>query len=339
MAPIEQSGFAVRGLHLGVSSRRGLDRLLEFVREVLPREGVNLLVAEINYNFAFGSYPQVAGPGALTQEDVAALLSACRTAGVELVPQINCFGHQSSAGRSAGLLRAFPEFDETPWVPQDAGRDVLYCRSYCPNHPKVHEVLFALIDELAEACGAKRFHVGMDEVFLIAEQRCPRCAGQNPAEVFAREATLLRDHLKSRGLEMWMWGDRLSDAEEFQTGKWEGSANGTWPAVDRVPKDIVICDWHYERAFRTPQHFISKGFRVVAGPWRRQEIALAELDIMREAARQSDRALGMLQTTWCGFEPFIRAYHGELEGGDEGARNAVGAAESFRALFGALRGS
>ncbi|NIM69132.1 MAG: glycoside hydrolase, partial [Xanthomonadales bacterium] len=48
-------------------------------------------------------------------------------------------------GRSHGLLRAFPEFDETPWVPQNADADVLYCRSYCPRHPGVHEVVFALI--------------------------------------------------------------------------------------------------------------------------------------------------------------------------------------------------
>jgi hypothetical protein len=338
MAGTEKSGFAVRGLHLGVGGRGGTERLAKFVREVLPKEGVNVLVAEIDYSYAFSSYPQVGSSDGLTQQDVAALLEACRAAGVELVPQINCLGHQSWGGRSGGLLRAFPEFDETPWIPQDAGQDVIYCRSYCPNHPKVHEVLFALIDELAEVCSAARFHVGMDEVFLIAEAKCPRCAGKDPAKIFAEEVTRLHDHLRTRGLETWMWGDRLIDAEQFDTGKWEGSANGTWGAVDTVPKDIVVCDWHYERAFPTPQYFVGKGLAVAASPWRRKEVALEELEIMRQAAGTSKKALGMLQTTWCGSEQFIRAYNGELTAGQQRGRNAIGAADSFKALFAALRG-
>ena len=338
MSTTESGGLAVRGLHLGVSDRRGIARLAKFVREALPREGVNVLVAEIGYSYAFHSYPRVAGPNALTQEDLGALLEACHAAGVELVPQINCLGHQSWGGRSSGLLSAFPEFDETPWIPQDAGQDAIYCRSYCPNHPKVHEVVFALIGELAEVCGAGKFHVGMDEVFLIGEEKCPRCAGQDRAKLFAAEATRLHDYLKGLGLQMWMWGDRLIDAQHFHTGKWEGSENGTWAAVDTVPKDVVICDWHYERAFHTPEFFIGKGFGVVASPWRRKAVALEELAIMREAAKTDRKALGVLQTTWCGYEQFIRAYDGELQATDGGASNAVGSAESFKALFAALRG-
>ncbi len=327
----------VRGLHLGLGGGRSLEPLEAFVRQVLPSEGVNLLVAEVNYNYAYSSYPQVSGPNSLTESDLRGLATACRDAGVELVPQINCLGHQSWAGRSHGLLRAFPEFDETPWIPQDADRDVLYCRSYCPNHPDVHEVLFALIDELSEVCDARRFHVGMDEVFLIGEERCARCSGQAPAELFAREVTLLHDHLTDRGLQMWMWGDRLLDAERWGTGKWEGSANGTWPAVDAVPRDIVICDWHYERAFPTPRFFAEQGFSVVASPWQKADVALEELATVRQMRLEDERALGVLQTTWCGWEKFVGAYQEELPAEDAGSRNANGAARCFKELFAALR--
>jgi len=333
-----ESATPVRGLHLGLRGNRDLDRLGEFIRDVLPREGVNLLVAQIDYSYAYAGYPRVSEPDSLTERDLRGLANACRDAGIELVPQINCLGHQSWAGRSRGLLRAFPEFDETPWIPQDAGRDVLYCRSYCPGHPRVHEVVLALIDELAEVCGAGKFHVGMDEVFLIAEDECPRCGGKDPADLFAREVSLLHDHLADRGVEMWMWGDRLINAAEFATGKWEGSANDTWPAVDAVPKDIVICDWHYERAFRTPRYFVDKGFSVVACPWQKAEVALEELEIMCATRRQDPRALGMLQTTWCGWEPFVRAYHGELPEDEKRFRNANGAARCFKQLSAALRG-
>ena len=56
--------------------------------------------------------------------------------------------------------------------------------------PGVHEVLFDLIDELVAACEAEAFHAGMDEVFYIADAKCPRCAGRDPAELFARGIVL-----------------------------------------------------------------------------------------------------------------------------------------------------
>lgn len=334
----EPQELPVRGLHVSVSGRGDVNLWEEFVREALPAEGVNLLVAEINYSYAYESYPQVADAESLGKEDVKRLLAACRDAGVELMPQINCLGHQSWAGRSHGLLRAFPEFDERPDIPQDAGKEGLYCRSYCPLHPRVHDVVFALIDELAEVCEAEQFHVGMDEVFHIAEEQCPRCRGRDPAELFAGEVTALHDHLAQRGRRMWMWGDRFINSAEYPTGKWSGSENGTWPAVDGVPTDIAICDWHYTRAFETPTFFIAKGFSVVASPWREQDVALDQLRVMRRCRQESDRALGMLQTTWCGFDRFMRAYNGELDAEEERNQGAIEAAGCFKRLFSALRG-
>lgn len=328
----------IKGLHVGLY-RPGDAALWErFIRDALPREGVNTLVFEVNYHYAFKSFPQVAEQNPVTAEDLKRVVAACADAGVELVPQINCLGHQSGAGRSHGLLRAFPEFDERPDIPQDAGREALYCRSYCPLHPQVHDVLFALMDELAEACGAKQFHVGMDEIFLLAEDKCPRCRGKDPAEIFAGEVKALHDHLASEGLRMWMWGDRFINAAEFGTGRWSGSENGTWPAVDKVPKDILICDWHYTAAVKTPPYFIGKGFGVVASPYRMADVALAQLEMMRELRTENELSLGMLQTTWSGFDSFARAYYGELDPNVERNKGAIEAASCFKTLFAALRG-
>jgi len=334
----EASSLPVRGLHVGAYGKGDMDLREKFIREALPEEGVNLLVVELNYSYAFDSYPQVAEKDALTLHDVKRLVRACTDAGVEVVPQINCLGHQSWGGRSHGLLKAFPEFDERPDIPQDADSKAIYCRSYCPLHPKVHEVLFALMDEIADAFEARQFHVGMDEVFLIAEDKCPRCKGKGPAQLFADEVCALHDHLAERDRTMWVWGDRFINSTEFATGLWEGSANNTWPALDRVPKDIVICDWHYEQAFETPGFFARKSFRVVASPWQKEGVALAELGVIRRVRAESEHALGMLQTTWCGFDSFIRAYYGELDAAEKQNQHALGAARCFKALFAAIRG-
>jgi hypothetical protein len=43
-----------------------------------------------------------------------------------------------------------------------------------------------------------------------------------------------------------MWGDRLIDGKKYDFGEWEASTNGTAAAIDLIPKDIIVCPWHYE---------------------------------------------------------------------------------------------
>jgi len=330
----------VRGLHCSAPSNKDLPVCLEFMRKVLPGEGVNTLIMEFNYGYDYKSRPEFANPSALGREDVGQIVKACREAGIELIPQINCLGHQSWGRRTGPLLTKHPEFDETPGkYPDNKG---IYCRSYCPLHPEVHKVLFALIDELAKACEAKSFHVGMDEVFLIGDKDCPRCGEKDPADLFAGEVKVLHDHLKKIGCRMWMWGDRFLDGKKTGIGKWEASENGTHPAIDNVPKDIVICDWHYGKAHDTPRFFAERGFPVVACPWRNSSVALTQLAHIRKTRGDKDkaiagRALGMVQTTWCGFRRFIEAYRALEEGGKVERSGASESAACFRELFKATR--
>ena len=70
--------------------------------------------------------------------------------------------------------------------------------------------------ELADAFEADAFHVGMDEVFLIGSEHCPRCKGGDPARLFAKAVNDLHRHIvKERNLELLLWGDRLLPAKEL----------------------------------------------------------------------------------------------------------------------------
>jgi hypothetical protein len=333
----------LRGLHLSAPSVDDLPLALRFIKEALPKEGVNVLVLEINYRFQFQKRPEVADAGALSADQVRSIAAACKAAGVRFIPGINLLGHQSWAKNTGALLRAHPEFDETPG--KYPGNEGIYCRSYCPLHPEVHAVVFDLIDELADAAGAGAVHVGMDEVFLIGEDDCSRCKGKDKAELFAQEVKTLRDHLARSRRTMWMWGDRFLDGERTGIGKWEAAINQTHRAIDLVPRDIVINDWHYERALPTTEYFAVKGFPVLAAPWRRPDVALAQLDAIRRVRTHSTEAIanrmqGVLQTTWVGFAPFARAYFGEPPYSDgRPAGNVLEALTTFRALFRELRAS
>lgn len=328
--------FPVRGIHLAAPQPDEIPLAERFIKDALPKEGVNLLVLEINYRYQFAKHPEVADAGALSADDLKRLTAASRAAGVRLIPMINLLGHQSWARTTFGLLRGHPEFDETPGkYPANQG---IYCRSYCPLHPEVHAVLFDLIDELAEVTGADAFHVGMDEVFLLGEDDCPRCKGRNKAELFSGEVRALHDHLAQSNRTLWMWGDRLIDGETTGIGKWEAATNGTAAALASIPKDIVISDWHYESAHPTALYFALEGFRVVSSPWRRASVALRQLDLMRLARMNTTPAVaarlqGMLHTTWCGFGPFAKAYFGE----DTKNVQAMESVATFRELNRELR--
>jgi hypothetical protein len=50
--------------------------------------------------------------------------------------------------------------------------------------------------------------------------------------------------------QLWLWGDRLLDGKLTGLGEWEASCNDTHAAVDLIPKDVVICDWHYDSGRR-----------------------------------------------------------------------------------------
>jgi hypothetical protein len=166
-----------------------------------------------------------------------------------------------------------------------------------------------LIDELIDAFGGDSFHVGMDEVFLVAHPSCPRCNGKDPAELFAKAVNDLHGHIVSeRKLTMLMWADRLLDDKKLGYGKWEASANGTAPAIDRIPKDIIMCDWHYEtrpQGYPSVAYLQEKGFRILPSTWRNKDAALAMLREARSTA--TPRMLGHLCTTWVGAEGFCRA--------------------------------
>jgi hypothetical protein len=255
----------------------------------------------------------VVDDNALSRDDVAAIVAAAKAANVRLIPQINLLGHQSWAKNTVALLKAHPEFDETPKkYPNNEG---IYCRSYCPRHPEVHAVVFDLVDELMNVFEADALHAGLDEVFIIADEDCPRCRGRLPADLFADEIIKARDHLTKSGRTLWIWGDRLLDGVATGAGKWEGSFNGTWTAIHRIPKDVVIADWHYDSAIPGSAFFAMHGFNVVSCPWRKPEVALAQIDML-EALKKANapvaaRALGLMQTTWSDSGSFIRAYNGD----------------------------
>ncbi|MFO7620763.1 MAG: family 20 glycosylhydrolase [Bacteroidales bacterium] len=328
----------VRGFCIAAPQSSGIADFVKFIDEELAPRRVNTLILRVDFNYQYKSHPELRDSIALSEGDVKRLVAVCKKNNIAVIPQVNLLGHQSWAGSIGNLLKIYPEFDETPLVkmpekyvwPNDDG---LYCKSYCPLHPDVHNVVFALVDEICDAFEAVAFHAGMDEVFYIGEKQCPRCSGRDKAELFAGEVRKIRDHLAVKGRKLWIWGDRLIDGKTTGIGEWEGSYNSTWRAVDMIPKDVMICDWHYERPDQTPVWFAMKGLSVVTCPWRMPANAVLQVqDMVRfrdhSTPEMRERFMGMVQTVWSGTKQFLDIYYGIRK--DDNPNNP---ANCFRALF------
>ena len=309
----------VKGLCIAVPDPDHLDQFLSFMTDDLAPGGINTLVLRVDYSYTYESHPELRNENPLTKEDIKRLVLTAKANGIQLIPQINLLGHQSWQSNMGNLLQAYPQFDENPSVRLPASyewpnEDGLYCKSYCPLHPGVHEVVFELVDEIMEVFEAQAFHAGMDEVFYIGEEECPRCRGIDKAELFAGEVNLVHDHLARKDRELWIWGDRLLDGKTTGLGMWEASENDTHKAIELISKEVVICDWHYERADPTAALFALKGFRVITCPWRNPGVTREQL-LMMDSFRSGsvdgvrDRYYGLMQTVWSPAASFLEQFY------------------------------
>jgi hypothetical protein len=278
------------------------DKDLAVLEQKLPKlaaAGANTLVVSVGYNFEFQSHPELRASQYVTRSSAREFAGAARKLGVRVIPEFNCLGHQSWSSNTCPLLTKYPQFDETPGLyPDNKG---IYCRSWCPQSPGLTNIIFGLIDEVADAFQADAFHVGMDEVFIIGDEQCPRCHGHSPAELYAQAVNELHQHIVGvRKMEMLMWGDRLLDANAMSYGRFDAATNGTVRAADLIPKDIVVCDWHYRPYTNFPSvpFLLGKGFRVWSSGFQPLENTKTFSDFSQAQRRQNPRLVGYLCTTW-----------------------------------------
>ncbi|MEJ7588189.1 MAG: family 20 glycosylhydrolase [Ferruginibacter sp.] len=329
----------VRAFCIVAPKSQQLERFIKFINEELPPNKINTLVLRVDFNYQYESHPELRDSSALSKQEVKQLVAACKKNNIRLIPQVNLLGHQSWAGKQYNLLNLYPQFDETPHIKMPAvyawpNADSLYCKSYCPLHPDVHKIVFALVDEICDVFESTAFHAGMDEVFYIGNEKCPRCAGKDKSVLFAGEVNTIRNHLAQKKRELWIWGDRLIDGRATGVGEWEGSYNDTYRAVDLIAKDVTICDWHYEKSEQTPHHFAGKGLNVITATWRTPAVAVGQTQDMVKFRKEADPAIkkhyqGMMQTIWSGNEAFLDEYYA-AKGANSNEEKSQ--ASSFKAL-------
>jgi hypothetical protein len=223
-----------------------------------------------------------------TKEELRGLVAFAENLGMEVIPMTQCFSHFSYfLGKEK--YRPFAEVQD----PDPKARWKHW--NYCPRHPDVHEQLvFPMIEEQLECFPhAKYFHVGLDEITFEPIGVCPRCKGTPGGELLAEEILRLHEFLKKKDLRMCMWGDQLLVEHN---GK---PPYNTAEALPKVPRDVIIFDWHYgaQSSFPSLRFFKTHGFDVIASGWY-EPLNVAEF---AWEAKQND-LLGYGGTTWYGID-------------------------------------
>ncbi len=259
------------------------ERLL---RDVVAMLKLNHAVIEAEY-VRWDGHENIHHPRyGMSKADAARVVAACRRYGIEPIPLVQSLGHcQWMFENDANLELA--EDPEAKWA-------------YCVTNPKTYDFIFDVYRQAIDLFQPKYFHIGHDE--FTARGRVPfreSSQGLTADELFMTDTLRLHRWLADRGLVTMMWGDLLLGPGEAPDACHASSVESARALRERLPRDIVITDWHYAvaqpAAFTSLRTFREAGLATIAATWDRPGNITA---FARAAAAQQSR--GLLQTTWAG---------------------------------------
>lgn len=286
---VDWPALRFRGFHFNPRVVHPNVELAEALIETCARLKMTHVVMQFKGRLELRSHPEGVDPERhWTRAQIERLVERAEELGVEAVPEMKLIGHARWA--HGGGTRGKP-LEEMPHL-QDMFNPAGTC--FCPRSEQAAELATSVIDEVIDIFhDPSIFHISGDEAGGWAT--CERCRGEDGGELFARWVNLLHDHLAERGIRTMMWGDMLLRGENYPDFTAAHALRGTEQAIEDLPRDIIIADWHYggNEQFPSARYFDEQGFDVVGCPWSsRQGI----INWGRQLAAED--SLGMLATSW-----------------------------------------
>ena len=214
----------LRGFHANLASCRQFEG--EETRDLLRKMGkfkLNAFLLEYNARFPFSSHPLIPTCNAFSREDVASFERICRENCIEIIPLVQCLGHNAHIRR----LEEYAKYFEPDYP------DGTKSAQLCPLSEEAFSLFKALTEEILEAHpGGKFLHLGGDEARSLG--MCPKCAAfaekHGTGELYIDYINKCAAFAKSMGRTPIIWDDMLSRHPEL---------------IDKADKDLVIMVWDY----------------------------------------------------------------------------------------------
>jgi len=285
---IDYPSLPFRGAHLFLGND-ALPFHEKLIGRIFSHLKLNHLVLESEYT-RWDSAPGIAVDFSMDKRDLQQVITFARRHQMEVIPLVQSLGHSEWMFRNGQNL----DIVEDPDNP----------RNYCPLNPRTYPFIDAIYDEAIQLFQPRYFHIGHDEIHL--SNRFPyheECQRRGLTQLFVDDVLHHYRRLQQRGIRTMMWGDMLLHRTESADGAaFAESPEEAQRRREMLPKDIIICDWHYQP--RPPEEFVQKnlrvlqeaGFEVIATTW----YTPMNIYNFAKAARQAG-ILGLLQSTWAGF--------------------------------------
>ncbi len=219
------------------------------------------------------------------------IVNYIRSMGMDVIPQFNLLSHQKSLFVNGRGTEALLYNEQT----------------LNPEQEQIYPILNALIDEVDSLINPTAFHIGFDEVVGHNEKQIEKYGPMLEARLFIKHLLRVHNYLNKKNIQVWMWGDMFLNKDDFPKMQHGGlHANNAYAAlIDQVPRDVVICDWHYKEYrikakrnydYSSLNYFVQHGFSVYGCTYQEKDVINA---FSRSAYQlQSNAVQGMIATTW-----------------------------------------
>ncbi|MHB1295415.1 MAG: beta-N-acetylhexosaminidase [Anaerolineae bacterium] len=310
-----------RGVMLDVA--RGKVPTVETLKGIIDRLALckaNVLQLYTEHTYVFPHHPTIGqGSGSLDSADILELDAYARAQHVELMPNLNAFGH------CAHLLH----MDEYGHLAESAAR-----WSLCPTDQATYTFLDDLFGDLLPSFNARTFNVGCDETWDLG---LGRSAGEaeriGKGRLYLSHILRLHELAARHGCRIQMWGDILLHHPEL---------------VGQVPEDVTLLDWHYEAEEDYPSVRLfgesGRDFWVCPGTssWNtlfpRIENSNGNIRLLAQLGARHG-ASGMLNTDWGDsghYQPLGQCWYGYLYGLEQAWNGGATDAVTFDRMLGPL---
>ena len=224
------------------------------------RYGINAILLHLTDDqtscLHHGDYPELMHSHAWTREEIHELRTYARFYHVELIPEIESFGHAHMFSRRADYADFLHEDRGTTPRPEWAENPIAgHTNVLCPASEKSLRYIDQMVGAAAESFDNPMLHLGFDEVDMTQCSRCEnRFPGASRAEWFRQHLLACHAIAAAHGRRSAFWGDMLLRNPEIMEG---------------LPtQEITIFDWHYNSDVSpdSAQLFKQMGFEVIASP-------------------------------------------------------------------------
>lgn len=273
----------VRAAHVFVGNE-AKPFLKKMIRRIFARHKLNQLIIQADYT-KWETHPEIWLEWSTSKADLKEIIEYARLHHMDVIPLVQSLGHSEWAFKNNSNL----DIAEDPDRPY----------AFCPNNPRTYQFIFDIYNEAIELFQPRYFHIGHDEITLGGRfPHCEKCKRETISDLFIRDVEKLHDFFSQKGIRVMMWGDMMLYRTETPDAGWAESEEGARERRDRLPKNIIIADWHYCAAddFPSVRMFRELGHDVIACTWY---VPQNIVDFSRSAKK--DGAIGLMQTLWSGY--------------------------------------